>query len=211
VTADARKIRLLMELRQAGVTDTRVLSAIERVPRELFVPEPFLDQAYENVALPIGFGQTLSRPEVVARMTQALEVGERMKVLEVGTGSGYQTAVLAHLSRRVYTVERQRRLLHDAEKRFGKLQFYNITSRIGDGAEGWPELAPFERIMVTAAAPEIPETLVAQLAPGGIMVLPVGAGHGEQWVTRVVLGEKGCQAEALWPVRFVPLAGAPLS
>lgn len=210
MTDEARKIRLLMELRGAGVTDTRVLSAMERVPRELFVPEPFLDKAYENVALPIGFGQTLSRPEVVARMTQALEVGERMKVLEVGTGSGYQTAVLAHLGRRVYTVERHRRLLHDAEKRFGKLRLYNITSRVGDGVEGWPELAPFERIMVTAAAPEVPDTLVAQLGEGGVMVVPVGPSHGDQWVTRVVRSGEGYDAEALWPVRFVPLAGEPL-
>lgn len=205
MTAEARVIRLLMELRRAGVTDTRVLAAIERIPRELFVPEPFRDQAYENVALPIGYGQTLSQPVVVARMSQALDVGDRMKVLEVGTGSGYQTAVLSHLARRVYTVERNRQLLHGAEKRFAKLRLYNLTSRIGDGAEGWVEQAPFDRILVTAAAEEIPETLVEQIKVGGSMVIPVGPVPGEQTVTRVRRSEGGVTTESLWTVRFVPL------
>ncbi|MEE9140290.1 MAG: protein-L-isoaspartate(D-aspartate) O-methyltransferase [Alphaproteobacteria bacterium] len=209
MTVEARTIRLVMELRGCGVTDTRVLSAIERIPRELFVPEPFLDQAYEDVALPIGSGQTLSQPSVVARMIQALEVGERMKMLEVGTGSGYQTAVLAQLCRRVYTVERHRQLLHDAEKRFAKLRLYNITSRVGDGTEGWAEQAPFERILVSAASPEIPEALVAQLGEGGVMMIPLGADYGEQSVTRVVRRQGDVEAEALWPVRFVPLRNGP--
>lgn len=209
MTTEAHKIRLVMELRGAGVTDTRVLSAVERIPREMFVPDPFRDQAYENVALPIGSGQTLSQPVTVARMTQALDVGSRMLVLEVGTGSGYQTAILAQLCRRVYTVERHRGLLHEAEKRFGRLRLYNITSRVGDGAEGWREQAPFERIIVAASAPCLPATLAAQLAVGGVMVIPLGARHGDQRVTRVVRTEAGFEEEPLWPARFVPLMEGP--
>jgi protein-L-isoaspartate(D-aspartate) O-methyltransferase len=194
-----------MELRQAGVTETRVLAAIERVPRELFVPEPFRDQAYANIALPIGTGQTLSQPVVVARMTQALELGDRMKVLEVGTGSGYQTAVLARLCRRVYTVERHRNLLQEAEKRFRQLGLHNITSRVGDGHTGWPEQAPFDRILVTAAAKELPIALADQLAEGGRMVVPVGPRHGEQHLTRVVRTAEGIDIQPIGAVRFVPL------
>ncbi len=205
VAVEARKIRLVMELRRAGVTDTRVLSAIERVPRERFVPEAFLDRAYDNVALPIGHGQTVSQPLIVALMTQALEVGERMKVLEVGTGSGYQSVVLARLCRRLYTVERHRPLLDEAERRFAELGVHNITARAGDGAKGWPEQAPFDRILVTAFAPEVPETLLDQLAVGGVMVMPLGVNHRDQHVTRLSRGEDGVARQTLWPVRFVPL------
>ncbi len=205
VAVEARKIRLVMELRRAGVTDTRVLSAIERVPRERFVPEAFLDRAYDNVALPIGHGQTVSQPLIVALMTQALEVGERMKVLEVGTGSGYQSVVLARLCRRLYTVERHRPLLDEAERRFAELGVHNITGRAGDGAKGWPEQAPFDRILVTAFAPEVPETLLDQLAVGGVMVMPLGVNHRDQHVTRLSRGEDGVARQTLWPVRFVPL------
>src|SRR6202040_2812840 len=151
-----KKVRLIMELRALGVTDTRVLGAIERVPREAFLPDTFRDRAYENVALPVGHGQTISQPLVVAHMTEALEVGERHKVLEIGTGSGYQTAVLARLCRRVFTIERHRALLKEAEKRGAELRLHNVTSRFGDGTKGWPEQAPFDRIIVTAAAPELP-------------------------------------------------------
>jgi protein-L-isoaspartate(D-aspartate) O-methyltransferase len=203
MAAEARIIRLLMELRRAGVTDTRVLSAIERVPRDLFVEPTFLDQAYENTALPIGCGQTISQPLVVALMSQELEIGERMKVLEVGTGSGYQTAVLAQLCRRVYTVERHRPLLAEAEARFRKLHLHNITARAADGTKGWPEQAPFDRIMVTAAAHDIPPGLVEQLAVGGILVLPVG--EGAQDLLKVVKTEDGIDIRPFLPVRFVPL------
>ena len=135
MTTPAHKVRLILSLRQGGITDTRILSAIERVPREVFVPEPFRDQAYEDMALPIGHGQTLSQPAVVARMLEALEVGERMKVLEVGTGSGYHAAVMARLCRRVYTIERHRPLLHEAEQRFAALGLHNVTTMAGwDGA-----------------------------------------------------------------------------
>ena len=211
MTGEPRKIRLLMELRRAGVSDTKVLAAIERTPRELFVPEPFRDKAYEDIALPIGAGQTLSRPAVVGRMTQALDTKDRMKILEVGTGSGYQTAVLARLCRRVYSVERHRSLLHEAEQRFKKLGLHNITAWINDGNRGWPEQAPFERILVTAAAPDIPETLLSQLAPGGVIVVPVGPVHGEQILTRITRSGDGFESESLGPIRFVPLRAGRVS
>lgn len=204
--AEARVIRLLMELRRLGVTDTPTLAAIERVPRDLFVAPPFLDQAYENRALPIGRGQTVSQPLVVGLMTQALEVTDRMKVLEVGTGSGYQAAVLAQVCRRVYTIERHKPLLKEAEERFKQLRIHNITSKVGDGSRGWPEQAPFERIMVTAAAHDIPPILVEQLAVGGIMVLPLGEAHAlEQDLIKITKTMDGLHIDHLGPVRFVPL------
>jgi protein-L-isoaspartate(D-aspartate) O-methyltransferase len=207
VSIAARKIRLIMELRRAGISDTGVLSAIERIPREVFVPGPFQDQAYENRTLPIGRGQTLSQPQVVALMTQALEAGRRSKVLEIGTGSGYQTAVLARLCRRVYTIERYRELLRDAERRFAQLRLHNITTHRGDGSRGWPAQAPFERIIVTAAAAEVPGELVDQLAPDGVMVLPIGGRNREQTLLRLRRAAAGIVEEPLGPVRFVPLVG----
>lgn len=205
-SGEPRILRLIMELRRLGVNDAAVLGAIERVPRELFVPEQFLDQAYENIALPIGEGQTISQPLIVGLMTQALEVSDRMKVLEVGTGSGYQTAVLSWLCRRVYTIERHKALLKPTEERFRKLGLTNITAIAGDGSRGWPEQAPFDRIIVTAAARQMPETLMAQLAVGGCMVIPVGERASDQHVVRVRRhGEADYQTEKLWPVRFVPL------
>jgi protein-L-isoaspartate(D-aspartate) O-methyltransferase len=205
MSADARKIRLIMELRRSGVTDTRVLSAIERVPREKFVPEAFKDQAYENTALPIGNRQTISQPLVVAMMSQALQVGDRMKVLEVGTGSGYQAAVLAKLCRRLYTIERHAPLLAQAEALFRELRLHNITAIVGDGSRGWPEQAPFDRIMVTACAEEVPARLVEQLADGGIMVLPIGPQGGEQDLVKLTKQGGEVKVENLFAVRFVPL------
>jgi len=204
VTYDATKIRLIMELRREGISDTRVLAAVERTPRDAFVAAPFKDQAYENVALPISQGQTISQPLVVAYMTQALELGERMKALEIGTGSGYQAAVLARLCRRVYTIERYRSLLDEAEARFRELRLSNVTTRHGDGARGWPELAPFERIIVTAAAEEAPPALLEQLGEGGVMIVPLGA-RGEQRIVRLRRTAEGVAREDLLPVRFVPL------
>lgn len=198
-------LRLLMELRGLGITDARVLGAIERVPREVFVPAAFKDQAWENVALPIGQGQTISQPLVVALMTQALEVGDRHKVLEIGTGSGYQTAVLARLCRRVFTVERHHGLLKEAERRFAELKLHNITTRFGDGTKGWTEQAPFDRIIVTAAAPEVPANLRAGLADGGILVTPVGEERRDQQLVRVCRRGDEFITEDLGPVRFVPL------
>lgn len=203
MTEEARKIRLLMELRRLGITDTRVLAAIERVPREAFVLPTFLDQAYENVALPIEHGQTISQPYVVAFMTQALEVGPRMKVLEIGTGSGYQTAILARLCRRVYTIERFPSLLKHAEERLQELRVTNYTARAGDGYRGWPEQAPFDRIIVTAAAPRVPEALREQLAADGVLVIPVG--ELEQDVVRIRRRGAEFEEEKLLPVRFVPM------
>ncbi|MDA0367218.1 MAG: protein-L-isoaspartate(D-aspartate) O-methyltransferase [Proteobacteria bacterium] len=203
---DARKIRLIMELRQQGIADTRVLSAIERVPRELFVSPSFVDQAYENTALPIEEGQTISQPYVVAFMTQALDVKPRSRVLEIGTGSGYQAAVLAQLCRRVFTVERFRSLLRHAEEKFKNARINNIVTRLGDGAQGWPDLAPFDRIIVTAAAPEVPEALKEQLSDnGGVLVIPVGRDSQAQQIVRIVRNGDSYSTEALIPVRFVPL------
>jgi len=204
IDADDRA-RLILELRRCGVADLRVLNAMERVPRELFVPAVFVHQAWENVALPIDCGQTISQPAVVARMTEALQVDDRTRVLEIGTGSGYQTAVLSYLCRRVYTIERHRELLGQAESRLAKLRRRNITARPGDGALGWPEQAPFERILVTAAAIDIPPHLVTQLALGGIMVVPIGDDPASQCIVRVRREETGLDIEELGPVKFVPL------
>ena len=206
----ARKIRLLMELRGAGIGDARVLGAIEKTPREIFVPAAFYDQACENVALPIGHGQTISQPQIVALMTEKLEIGDRHKVLEIGTGSGYQTAILSRLGRRVYSIERHRGLLRAAERRLAALGLANIACRVGDGWKGWPEQAPFDRIIVTAAAAEIPAALIDQLAPEGLLILPVGEEYRDQQLLRLRRTEHGCDSEPVGIVRFVPLvAGLP--
>jgi len=206
----ARKIRLIMNLRRAGITDTAVLAAIERIPREAFVLPHFHDQAYEDQALPIAQGQTISQPHIVAMMTEALQLKKTHKVLEIGTGSGYQAAVLAKLARRVYTIERFRSLLKDAEARFHHLRLHNITSKVADGSKGWPEQAPFDRIIVTAAAEDIPQVLVDQLAVGGIMVLPVGPDKGDQVLIRLRKTEDGVEFDHLADVRFVPMVAGAL-
>ena len=211
MTLEARRIELIMGLRGEGISDTRVLSALERVPREDFIPAHLVEYAYDNRALPIGHGQTISQPYVVAYMTEKLEVGERMKVLEIGTGSGYQAAVLAPLCRRLYTVERDRALLREAEQRFARLRINNIVTRHGDGMAGWPEQAPFDRIMVTAAATSVPDTLVAQIADGGLMVIPVGVDRSEQEILRVRRIGDGHEIDRLLAVRFVPLISGTAS
>ncbi|CCG41065.1 protein-L-isoaspartate(D-aspartate) O-methyltransferase [Magnetospirillum molischianum] len=204
--AESRVHRLLAELRRHGVGDARVLAAIGRVPRHHFIAPPFLDQAYENVALPIGRGQTVSQPMVVGLMTQALAVGERMKVLEIGTGSGYQAAVLAPLCRRLYSVERHRPLLSEAEARLRHLRIHNVTCRLGDGSRGWPEQAPFDRIIVTAAAPDVPPALLEQLKPDGLMVLPLGdVGGIDQELVLIAKTPEGLDIRPFLAVRFVPL------
>lgn len=210
---EARKNRLILELRNSGIGDPRVLAAIERVPREIFVPECFRERSYQNLALPIGHGQTVSQPLVVAQMSEALDVGDRMKVLEIGTGSGYQAAVLSRLCRRLYTIERHRPLLLQAEQRFHALHIHNITTICGDGTRGWPDQAPFDRIMITAAASDfVPPVLYDQLAEGGIMVLPMGkpGKPDETWLVRVRKTAVGPALEDLAPTRFVPLVGGPL-
>jgi protein-L-isoaspartate(D-aspartate) O-methyltransferase len=210
VTIEARKIRLIMHLRKSGVVDTAVLSALERIPREAFLPPSFHDQAYEDMALPIGLGQTISQPLVVALMTQELRVGDRLKVLEIGTGSGYQTAVLSKLARRVYTIERHRPLLKAAEAVLEQLRIRNVTTRCADGTRGWPEQAPFDRVIVTAAAKgEVPKDLTDQLAVGGVLVIPVAVDRRDQRVVRVTRTPDGLEREELWPVRFVPLIPEP--
>ncbi len=206
-----KAIRLIMHLRKMGISDTDVLSAIERVPRDLFVPEDQKDQAWEDIALPIGRGQTISQPYVVATMTQALELNDMDKVLEIGTGCGYQAAILARVARRVYTIERHKPLLEDSEKRFNELNIRNITAICADGMQGWPKMngmeqAPFDKIIVTAAARgKPPEALLDQLKPGGIMVIPVGE-PGNQMLKRYErFSDDTWSVSDICPVRFVPL------
>lgn len=213
--ADTRKIRLTMHLRTMGITDTLVLAAMERVPRDLFVPTVMQDQAYEDIALPIGRGQTISQPYVVAAMTQALGLTGREKVLEIGTGSGYQTCVLAHLCRRVYSIERHKPLLLRAEEIFDRLRLRNITAIAADGMQGWPDMgnggqAPFDAIICTAAARDKPpQALLDQLAVGGVLVIPVGVTGpaGEQQILRRYKKESPdtFAVKDLMAVRFVPL------
>lgn len=205
MNGDPRKIELIMKLRNQGVRDVRVLGAIERIPRELFLPESFACEAYADRAMPIACGQTISQPFIVAFMTDRLKVSKRMKVLEIGTGSGYQTAILSLICRRVYTIERYRTLLTAAVARFEQLGLGNITTMLGDGSKGWPAQAPFERIIVTAAARALPEALIDQLALGGIMIIPVDLDRSRQELLRVTKGPKGIETEKLLDVRFVPL------
>ncbi|MSP43509.1 MAG: protein-L-isoaspartate(D-aspartate) O-methyltransferase [Alphaproteobacteria bacterium] len=199
------KIKLIMELRRQGVTDRAVLGAIERTPRELFLPEVMRERAYENSALPIGQGQTISQPYIVGFMSQELKLNKRLVVLEIGTGSGYQAAVLARLCRRVYTIERHRSLLRSAEAVFKELGLHTISTRLGDGYKGWPEQAPFQRIIVTAAALEPPPLLLDQLGVGGFMLMPLGPTWETQNIVRITRHESGYDTEELLPVRFVPM------
>jgi protein-L-isoaspartate(D-aspartate) O-methyltransferase len=204
-TPETRMAKLILALRSQGVTDPKVLTAIEKTPRELFVPELFQDRSWEDSALPIACGQTISQPFIVGLMTQALRVEPRSRVLEIGTGSGYQTAVLSRLCRFVYSVERYRTLLGEAEARLKQLGVSNVFTRFGDGGEGWPEQAPFDRILVTAAAPGEPKALLSQLKPNGILVAPVGKGPVQQLKRYVADGKGGFDMETLCDVRFVPL------
>ena len=200
-----RKMRFLYALRSHGVTDARVLSVMEAVDRGVFVKGLFADRAYDDMPLPIACGQTISQPSVVGLMTQALAPTARDKVLEVGTGSGYQAAILAGLSRRVYTLDRHRRLVREAQEIFRALGLTNVIAMTADGSHGLPEQAPFDRILVTAAAEDPPGPLLAQLRIGGIMVLPVGQSDRVQSLIKVTRTESGFDYEELRPVRFVPL------
>jgi len=206
-----RKARLILSLRHAGVQNMTVLNAMEAVPREHFIPGSMADQAYEDVALPIGLGQTISQPSVVAKMSEALEVTDRHKVLEIGTGTGYQACVLSRLARRVYTIERHRALYEAAEANFKALNIRNVTAFYGDGMTGWPVIngmsqAPFDRIMVTAAATDKPpQALIDQLGVGGIMLIPVGQ-TGHQILKRLKKeSDDTYSLSDVMPVRFVPL------
>jgi protein-L-isoaspartate(D-aspartate) O-methyltransferase len=197
--------RLIEALRAQGISDPAVLAAIGSTPRDLFTPELFKARSWEDSALPIACGQTISQPYIVGLMSEALKVEPRSRVLEIGTGSGYQTTILSKLARLVYTVERYRTLMAEAQSRFNALGLTNIITRFGDGGEGWPEQAPFDRIMVTAAAPEEPTALLSQLKPTGILVAPVGKGPVQSLKRYVGDGQGGFKVEALTDVRFVPL------
>jgi protein-L-isoaspartate(D-aspartate) O-methyltransferase len=190
---------------QDGIKDEAVLKALYVTPREFFVPPAFRERAYENSPLPIGLHQTISQPTVVAKMTEALELNDRVKILEIGTGSGYQTAILARLCRRVYTIERHKPLFLETEKRFAELGFHNVVTRCGDGSMGWTQQAPFSRIIVTAAAIDVPHVLLDQLDVGGIMVVPVGLEERAQHLLRIRKTADDIETEDLGPVRFVPL------
>ncbi len=200
-----RKMQFLYTLRSKGVTDSRVLTAMEKIDRGPFIRGLFANRAYEDMPLPIACGQTISQPSVVGLMTQALAISSRDTVLEVGTGSGYQAAILSQLARRVYTVDRHRRLVREARQIFETLQLSNVTAFTADGSFGLPDQAPFDRILVTAAAEDPPGPLLAQLKIGGIMVLPVGQSDTVQSLIRVTRHETGFEYDELRPVRFVPL------
>src|SRR2546425_5180623 len=199
------RMQFLLGLRQRGISDAGVLRAMDEVPREHFVEGPFIDAAYADQALPIACGQTISQPYVVAYMTEQLGLRPDHRVLEVGTGSGYQAAVLSRLAREVVSVERYRTLAEAARGRLATLGYQNVDIRVGDGLAGVPDRAPYDRIIVTAAAEAIPEALVAELVEGGVMVLPLGPHAGPQQLIKLTKGEGRIKQEDLIGVRFVPL------
>ena len=199
------KMQFLFSLRKAGVLDKQVLDAMERVDRKNFVNGVFSEKAYEDTPLPIACGQTISQPTVVGLMTQALQVTSRDKVLEVGTGSGYQAAILSLLARRVYTIERHSLLVNNANKVFQKLNISNITTILSDGGHGLEQQAPFDRIIVTAASDDPPASLLSQLKIGGIMIIPVGQSDNMQKLIKIAKTDGGYEYQDLQSVRFVPL------
>ncbi len=201
-----RKIMVKDQIKRRGVEDKLVLKAIQKVEREKFVPEKYHALAYTDGPLPIGYKQTISQPYIVAYMTEHLQVDKQHKVLEIGTGSGYQAAVLAEMAKHVFTIEIIPELAESAEKVLDEIGYKNITVRAGDGYKGWPEEAPFDRIMVTAAPTKIPEKLVEQLAPNGRMILPVGEDVLSQYLWVIKKNKKGVVTkEKILPVRFVPM------
>jgi len=200
---DVRKIRLTLELRESGISDYKVLSAIEKIPREIFVPVNFRNQAYENIALPIGNEQTISQPYIVALMTQALELEKKHKVLELGTGSGYQCSILSLLTRRVYTIERIKSLLINAENKFKELKLNNIVSKHGDGNLGWPAQVPFDRIIFTAATKSISKIFIEHIADEGIIVAPI-IENSKQILKKFKKKKDKIIIEKLSEVLFVP-------
>jgi protein-L-isoaspartate(D-aspartate) O-methyltransferase len=203
---DVERMEFQLALRRRGIGDQAVLRAMDEVPREYFVAHGFTESAYADQALPIACGQTISQPFVVAYMTEKLEVEPQHRVLEIGTGSGYQAAVLSRLAREVVSIERYRTLADTARQRIETLGYSNVTIRVGDGMAGAPDLAPFDRIMVTAAAEEVPQALAAQLAAGGKMVVPVGPRHDAQYIVKLTKQPNGeLTRQQLIAVRFVPL------
>jgi len=202
---DNQRMRFLLDLRRAGISDQAVLRALEEVPRERFVPSPMQGRAYADQALPIDCGQTISQPYVVAYMTEKLELRPHHRVLEIGTGSGYQAAILSRLARQVVSIERYATLAQVARERLQALGYRNVEVLTGDGMAGAPDHAPFDRVIVTAAAQEVPQPLIDQLAVGGILIAPLGPQEGAQHLTKVTKTETGETREALIAVRFVPL------
>jgi protein-L-isoaspartate(D-aspartate) O-methyltransferase len=202
---DDDRMEFLLTLRRRGIADQGVLRAMDEVPRERFVEPTFADSAYADQALPIACGQTISQPYVVAYMTEQLEMESHHRVLEVGTGSGYQAAVLSHLAREVVSVERYRTLAEEARERLKALGYENVDIVVGDGFAGEPDRAPYDRIIVTAAAETIPQALLDQLADGGIMILPLGSHDGSQHIIKLTKSVTGIRRENLIPVRFVPM------
>ena len=205
MTTDEQKMQFLFTLRSRGITDATVLKAMEKIDRGAFVKGTFAHRAYEDTPLPIECGQTISQPSVVALMTEALEISPRDTVLEIGTGSGYQAAILSQLARRVYTIERHPKLVQRARGIFEALNLTNVTTYTGDGSRGLPDQAPFDRIILTAASEDPPGPLLAQLRNGGIMVVPVGQSDAVQTLVKITKTEKGLDYEELKSVRFVPL------
>jgi len=199
------RMQFLLALRRRGISDAAVLRAMDEVPREHFVESTFADSAYADQALPIACGQTISQPYVVAYMTEQLRVQGDHRVLEVGTGSGYQAAVLSRLARQVVSVERYRTLADAARQRLASLGYGNVEVIVGDGLAGVPERASYDRIIVTAAAETVPDELVNELAEGGVMILPLGPHSGPQQLVKLSKGEQGIKQEDLIGVRFVPL------
>ncbi len=200
--------RMIQEqLLSRGIEDARVLEAMQQTPRHIFVEDALQEQAYGDFPLPIGCGQTISQPYIVALMTEALELEGHEKVLEVGTGSGYQAVVLSQLCARVYTVERVEQLMNRARRLFDRLRCHNISSRLDDGTMGWPAEAPFDRIIVTAAGPQVPEPLLEQLADPGRLIMPVGDRY-DQMLQVIELDRGQLQVHDITPVRFVDLIGA---
>lgn len=207
VWAARREQMVETQIRQRGVKDLRVLDAMRRVPRHLFVPPIAREAAYEDYPLSIGLGQTISQPFIVAYMTEALKLAPTDRVLEIGTGSGYQAAVLAELAREVYTIEILPELAERARQTLASLGYKNVNVRTGNGYLGWPEAAPFDKIIVTAAPDEVPKALVDQLAPGGVMIVPVGVAH--QVLTIITRTPAGIVQRETIPVVFVPMVGKP--
>ena len=207
MTSARTRDRLVQRLREQGITDLRVLERVRVLPRHIFVDEALARRAYEDTALPIGFGQTISQPFIVARMTEALLQGGPLgRVLEIGTGCGYQTAMLAPFAERIFSVERVEPLLNRAKERAKELDLRNVRFRHGDGMKGWPTQAPFDGILAAAAPLTLPDALVQQLAPGGRLIVPVGP-EGQQQLIRLTRKENGVLREVLGPVAFVPLLG----
>ena len=200
---DVKKIRLILELRESGISDSKILSAIEKIPREKFIPDNFRNQAYDNLALPIGDNQTISQPFIVAKMTQLLEVKATHKVLEIGTGSGYQSAILSKLVRRVYTIERIKNLLLKAENVFKELQISNIVAKYADGNLGWKEQIPFDRIIITAATSEISKEIALQIHEGGIIISPM-IQKNKQIIVKYKKVNNVLESEIYDDVLFVP-------